>query len=186
LETVDFAAHKLLRFTVLIPHRDNNRILGDYRRSLFGAGLAGAYSFPAVTPLAVVSRLLSIGELKECALALRKLSLPKDGKISAVSTEIMPCPGGPADFFGLLLDLPLRGFKFENPKVLYRFPKAVLCAALLERGGAAALPDSLPQAPQISFRAAMLANLQIRPLPEGAGPYSLEWKLSSQVWLPKA
>ncbi|MDR3145901.1 MAG: hypothetical protein LBU21_06460, partial [Treponema sp.] len=74
-----------LRFVVLIPHRDSQRALWEYRRRLFAAGLDGAWSFPALAPLALVSRPCDPGELKALARSLRDLTLSGggDGRIDA-------------------------------------------------------------------------------------------------------
>jgi hypothetical protein len=69
-----------LRMVILLPHRDCRRVLRDYRRRLFAAGLWGAYSFPEAVPLALVSRPFTETELKALAGSLRDLSLGRTGE----------------------------------------------------------------------------------------------------------
>jgi hypothetical protein len=170
-----------LRFIILIPHRDGGRIPEEYRRELFAAGLAGAFSFPAVAPLALVSQPFSREELKALAAGMRELSLKGvDGKFRSAGAGVTASPAGGFNFFGPLLEpwdesLPALG----GSKVLYRFPALCLCAALLG-------PADEPAAagPELSFRAAMTANLAIRPLDQGEKGYSFVWKTGRPLWLP--
>ena len=134
---------KPLRFIVLVPHRDCRGILEDYRQRLFSKGFSGAYSFPPVAPLAIVSSSYKKEELIVISHALRQTTLLKDGKITASGTAQTFCPhifphGEGFTFFGPLLDLPpletIPGLinSENNGKVLYTFPKVVLCTALLK------------------------------------------------------
>jgi len=59
------------RWVVLVPHRDIAPHLEKRRAALFAAGLAGAFSLPAVIPLAVTERPLSGDELKALARGAR-------------------------------------------------------------------------------------------------------------------
>jgi hypothetical protein len=170
------------RFIILIPHRDGGRMLEEYRRELFASGLGGAFSFPAAAPLALVSRPFSGEELKALAAGMRELSLRKggDGKFRSAGAGTTASPAGGFRFFGPLLEpwdpgLPSLG----GGKVLYRFPALCLCAALL---GPADEPA--PAAPDLSFRAAMTANLAIAPLDQGEAGYSFAWKTGRPLWLP--
>ena len=87
-------------------------------------------------------------------------------------------------FYGVPLNLPIEETLFPQTarkKILGIFSPPVLCAALLA-------PDEKPpseEGPVISFRAASLANLAMRPLESGAVAYSFEWKIGPPVWLPK-
>jgi len=172
------------RFIVLIPHRDSRGLLENYRQRLFAGGFAGAYAFPVLAPLAQVSRSFSPEELKALAHELRSLTLSNDGKITAGRPGRVVCP--PAEgavLFGPLLDLPspetISGL--SNEKARFLFPQIVLCAALL--GPKEETPD-ISGLSVISFRAAGIANLAIRPLEGGAAPYSFEWRLGQERWLP--
>jgi hypothetical protein len=177
-------AQEPFRFVVLIPHRDGGRIPEEYRRDLFASGFAGAFSFPAAAPLALVSRPFNREELKALAGDLRELSLKEgtDGKFRAAGAGKADCPRGGIRFFGPLLapwkeDIPSLG----GGKVLYRFPALCLCAALL---GPAEDPSAAPPPPELSFRAAMTANLAVRPLSQGEKGCSFAWKTGRPLWLP--
>jgi hypothetical protein len=171
-----------LHFVILIPHRDGGRITEEYRRKLFASGFAGAFSFPAAAPLALVSRPFRRDELKALAGEMRELSLKEggEGKFRSSGAGITAFPAGGLNFFGSLLEpweedlLSLGG-----SKVLYRFPVLCLCAALLG-------PSDVPAeaGPALSFRAAMTANLAISPLTQGESGYSFSWKIGRPLWLP--
>jgi hypothetical protein len=175
-----------LRFVVLLPHRDAGKILRDYRRRLFAAGFPGAFSFPAAAPLALVSRPLSAGELRDLARALRQASIEggRDGTFTAGPLGSLAFPKAAAPFaglslFGLVLDPPPQApVPDARP-----FPALILCGALVPEGASA--PAPVPGA--LSFRAAAVANLVIRPLDLPPGPepaYSFEWKTGRPYWLP--
>ncbi|MDR1986881.1 MAG: hypothetical protein LBP88_07935 [Treponema sp.] len=181
-----------LRFIVLIPHRDSGRLLWDYRRELFAAGLVGAYSFPGVAPWAVVSQAFTQEDLQALARTLRDMSV-QDGRGGKISTQGLGSLGysaythtGQAHYdltiFGPLLDLPSPDF--SHPQVVYRFPRLVLAAGLIKaEAGEAPLKD-LPKAPVLFFRAGMVANMVFRPLSSGAAGYSFEWRIGTPLWLP--
>ncbi|MHB9293974.1 hypothetical protein Holit_03093 [Hollandina sp. SP2] len=182
-----------LRFIVLIPHRDSGRLFWEYRQELFAAGIVGAYSFPSVAPLAVVSQAFTKEDLQVLAHTLREISV-QDGRGGKISTQELGCLGysaythtGQAKYdltiFGTLLDLPIP--EFSNPMVVYQFPKLVLAAGLIKAEvGEALLNDILPKAPVLFFRAGMVANMVFRPLSSGAAGYSFEWRIGTPVWLP--
>jgi hypothetical protein len=188
------------RFVILIPHRDPGGIIDAYRKKLFAAGYSGAYSFPVAAPLASVCRPFTRDELKELARNIRSLIQEKGGKFLSSGTGLVHCPSisnitvnkGKKDeiqriysFLGVLLGFPLKESLFPRTardKILQIISVPVLCAAAL---GPA--PDLVyMDAPDLSFRAASLANLAIRPLGSGEQDYSFEWKIGPQVWLPKA
>jgi len=182
-------------FIILIPHRDSLKPLEEYRRRLFTAGFCGAYSFPMVAPLARVSRPFSREELKELARNIRKLppqgsegAKSADEKIKSAGTGLAAFPGN-LTFFGPLLDLPLKESLFpqtSKDKILHVLSSPVLCAAIvsshMNAGGETQIPE---EAPALSFRAASLANLAIRPLAAGDSDYSFEWRIGPPAWLPK-
>jgi hypothetical protein len=171
-----------LHFIVLIPHRDGGRIPEEYRRELFASGLAGAFSFPAAAPLALASRPFDGKELKTLAGEMRELSLKegREGRFRSAGVGAAACPQGGLRFFGPLLEPWEEGLpSLAGEAILYRFPALCLCAALL---GPFDVP---PEAgPELSFRAAMTANLAIRPLSTGERGYSFVWKIGRPVWLP--
>ena len=188
------------RFIVLVPHRDSLKPLEEYRGRLFAAGFPGAWSFPMTAPLASVSRPFNVNELKELGRNIRLLTVENDGKIlcggnacAKFTTEEERGPlTGPRrhgekkdiSFFGVLLNLIVEEAIFPKTaraKILDIFSPPVLCAALVGPG-----ERPPPQeGPALSFRAASLANLTIRPLESGASGYSFEWKIGPLIWLPK-
>ena len=178
------------RFIILIPGRDTEKLLDEYRASLFANGFYGAYSFPPVAPLAELSRPFNRDELKELAGNIRKLSMVHDGKISSAESGVID-GFGEYSFFGLRLNFPVDLLVIEEllsetakSKITRSFFPPVLCASLV-RSGEKHLPKEWPT---LSFRAAALANLAIRPLPGGdkeeAPVYSFEWKMGEPIWLP--
>ena len=174
-------------FVVLIPHRDSVHALESYRRKLFCAGFMGAYSFPNVAPLALVSRACSRGELKALAQSQRNLSASgQDGKVRALSPQTAPCPAPALCLFGPLLDTPVPPPEtFPPGAALYCFPRLILCTALLGPGDEALMRQAAMPEPAVPpFRAAMLANMSLSPLNTGAPAYSFAWEIGEPVWLP--
>jgi hypothetical protein len=177
----------ILRFAALLPHRDCGRLVSAYNRALFVRGFPGAYAFPAAAPLALCSRPLSPEELKALAAALREAAREGGGRILSRGLLRGDCPG--FSFLGLELSLRLPpGFPWPEAAV-YPFPVPALCAAVLKPGepagesaGAAAFTGGLPP---LSFRAAAVANLVLRPLPSGEPGYSFAWETGRLRWLPK-
>jgi hypothetical protein len=167
---------------------------------LFAAGFEGAWSFPWLVPLALLSRPFSAAELKSLALVLREQSLAAGGegkfKTGAAGEANFPAeaanaaeavPGG-ISVFGPLLDPGLPDLAFPESasgKILYRFSPAVLGSALLAGSDKARGPlAGFPPAPALSFRAAAVANTAFRPLPSGDKNYSHEWETGKLCWLP--
>jgi hypothetical protein len=183
----------LSRFIILIPHRD--ALLGhdNYRQSLFAAGFSGAYSFPSAAPLAEVSRPFSPDELKELARNIRKSTEKKDGRISGSASvfvsrkDVFTSIGFKSlSFFGPALDLDIGEYHFPlsaKEKLIRVFSPFILCAALVEAGFNIE-GKNMPIEPALSFRAAALANMAIRPLVEGEACFSFEWRIRPPVWLP--
>jgi hypothetical protein len=183
-----------LRLLVLVPHRDARLLLRNWSACLFKAGFPGAYSFPWVAPLAVLSRPLNAEELKHCALVLRKESLKVNrGKISAGNVTSLSFPGNTlSDGFGQTGVLSGPGIDITlcpgvlntgvTAKIISFFSPLLIGACLGESavcGGGA-----FPPPPEISFRAAALANMIYRPLDNGSGGFSFEWKIGRLYWLP--
>jgi len=178
------AGAKLFRFIVLIPGRDTEKLLEEYRTALFAKSFHGAYSFPSAAPLAEVSRPLSRDELKKLAGNIRKLTMAHDGKIT--SAENCTSGGfGKLSFFGPQLDLPDGLFKeTAKSKIARIFFPIALCEALIESTGT---DPQAEKCPTLSFRAAALANITIRSLNGSNGealPFSFEWETGPLVWLP--
>ena len=186
---MDTQEREVSRFIILIPHRDALKPLEEFRERLFAAGCPGAYSFPLVSPLARVSRPFSREELKELSRRIRDLTKELDGKISGSGTAAVIGTGAAETdkwpFFGPLLNLPAKETLFSGAakdKILHYLLPPVLCTAIIT-------PAEKPvemEIPAISFRAASLANLAIRPLGAGESAYSFEWKIGPLVWLPNS
>ncbi|MDR0403257.1 MAG: hypothetical protein LBH35_06675 [Treponema sp.] len=176
-------------FAVLVPHRNAVFVIEQFRQKLFAAGFDGAFSFPAAAPLALLSRPLAGAELKAAAADLRKLL--GSGKITlAAAPKESPAlaadsfsPEGPS-FFGPRLDMPFPALPASA--VLARREKPVLAPAVLGRGGAErpCPAAELPSPPELSFRAAALANLGVYPAGNGEADYSYTWEMGRLYWLP--
>jgi len=174
-------------YIILIPHRDALKPFAAYREKLFAAGLYGAHAFPRAAPLARVSRPLSKEELKGLAAVIRGLTRENDGKITGGRPSVVHDDSA-FSFFGSTLNLPAdegifpRGARLT---ILKSFLPPVLCAALV--GPGAILKTPVPEETQpVSFRAAALANLIVRPLAIGDADYSISWETGPPVWLPAA
>jgi len=174
------------RFVILIPGRDTEKFVSEYRAALFAKGFYGAYSFPPVAPLAELSSPLNRDELKEFAGNIRKFSMAQDGKISGAGNG-SNAGFGKLAFFGPLLNLPPAGEiipETAKGKIIFSLFPPALCAALVPSG------ENLPpkEGPSLSFRTAALANLAIRPLRRENGgeacAFSFEWEMGEPVWLP--
>ncbi|MDR1142846.1 MAG: hypothetical protein LBK77_01350 [Spirochaetaceae bacterium] len=179
-----------LHLVVLVPHRDCLPLLDEYRRALFAAGLAGAWSFPPVAPIALLGAPLPAGTLKALAAELRRLL----GNRKIVSGPAAGCvaPGKTAGgasrgirLFGPVLDLPwlpcLSRLSLAE-ETLFPWEKPVLAPAVLDPRER--VPDKhIPLA--LSFRAAALANLVLRPASCGEAGYSFAWETGPLFWLPK-
>jgi hypothetical protein len=182
-------------------------LLRRWSGTLFSAGCPGAWSFPWAAPLALLSRPFSAGELKHCAGILREESLTggKNGKIETgpAAFAAFPqgsLPGEDAAIFGPVLNLEIPDSAFTAnaaTKIVHRFSPPTLGAALVRYSGdastaarnAAAAGTGFPPVPQLSFRAAALANMSYWPLfskevvmPDSG--YSFEWRIGELHWLP--
>ena len=171
---------KALGFIVLIPHRDALRPLVEMKTELFQRGIYGAHSLPVMAPLARVSKALSRDELQELGRNLRNLTMERKGVIRC-GAKALAAFSGELFFFGPALDIQIDEAIPERlrGKLIHTLTPAVLCTALVRSGENI---DSL-ESPALSFRAAALANLSIRPL-AGDEP-SFEWKKGPPVWLTK-
>ncbi|MDR3160379.1 MAG: hypothetical protein LBU28_02055 [Spirochaetaceae bacterium] len=183
-----------LRFVILLPHRDTGKILRDYRRRLFASGFPGAFSFPAAAPLALVSRPFTAEELRDLARGLRRSGTEagRDGTFTAGPPGALPFPREASAFAGLSLFGPTLDPPPPDaaafPACRSPFPALILCASLVPGGEGDLLREKAPppRPGALSFRAAAVANLVIRPL-EAPGPepaYSFEWKTGRPYWLP--
>jgi len=185
---------------VLVPHRDFRLPLRAWSASLFSAGLPGAWSFPWVSPLALLRRPASGEKLKSLAQTLRQEVQRSGGAFLCGPPASVPVPSGlfgaePAFLYGPALNIDLSAGVFEPAG------KAITCPFSLPVIGAAlhygALPAALPSPPEISFRAAALANMSYSPLSGSVNRechsfechsfecYSFEWSIGTLHWLPK-
>jgi hypothetical protein len=179
METCNF------RLLVLVPHRDVRLPLRAWSRSLFAAGFEGAWSFPWVVPLVQLDRPLTDEELKAFARALRQEINKMGGKLTAEA----PVRGTLFDevsVYGPSLPLNISDNFYATVfgAIMRRFSPLVLGASLLH----GPLPEALPAPPQISFRAAALANMNCRFSPLGDGGeagHLAEWKIGKLYWLPR-
>jgi hypothetical protein len=196
--------YKLL---VLIPHRDVRVILRKWSASLFKAGFCGAYSFPWVVPLAILSKSFSHEELKHCALALRESTLRKnnDGKIRGTEAAYADFP---VSFNSADSAQATAGSVLLGPKLDFAIADEVLSGDLVESTGSkithifsplligsCLLPSctnpadspgdtiAIPALPPISFRAAAVANMRWKELSSDS-LVSHEWKIRKPCWLP--
>jgi hypothetical protein len=173
------------RLLVMVPHRDIRLPLRAWSGSLFAAGFEGAWSFPWVVPLARLDRPLSGEELKPLARVLRQEINKVGGKLTAVA----PVRGilfDEVSVYGPSLPLNLSDHFYDlvSGAIIRRFSPLVLGSALLS----GPLPEALPAPPQISFRAAALANMNCRFSPlgdDGEGGHQVEWKIGKLHWLPR-
>jgi hypothetical protein len=187
----------LLRFAVLVPHRDIRPALYSFRRRLFAAGILGAYSFPPVVPLALLERPLDNPELKELAVSLRALSLEAGSGVFTADTAgpppLISGPGG-FSFWGLPLNIPVPSLPGAP------FPCAAICVAAAPYAAAAGKDPGIEQdifpeteaPPLLRFRAAAAANLAIKffsadgCVPDGENMFpcfSSRWRIGKPCWL---
>ena len=135
-----------LRLLVLVPHRDARLPLRAWSASLFAAGQYGAWSFPWVAPLAVLSRLLTTEELKRFARTLREHIVQNGGKFfcGMPDLSIISRKGGKAQSFlrtseqglsvfgpSLQIELPDNFFEGINDAVLSRISQLVIGSGVL-------------------------------------------------------
>lgn len=185
-----------LRFVVLIPHQNNLACFAAYRRRLFSAGVLGAFSLPAVAPLACVDAPLAHAELKMIAHAIRNASA-RDKGIICGSECVRLCCADSLAIAGITLSIApsifasskaseASGVALKNP-----FAKIVLCAAVINDDGAkksgglakSETPFFLPPCPaehKVSFKTAAVANMIIRV----KGDFAFEWSIGRLFWLP--
>jgi len=189
----------VFRLLVLVPHRDARLPLRAWGDSLFAAGLLTAWSFPGVAPLALLKRALSGEELRSLAHLLRKrFARRHEGTEGNREWGVSSLSGGHprnapvlrslfSNVWGPALNLTLPDDFFAPVSEALECPilPPVLGVALVQ----GVVPDSLPAPPQVSFRAAALANMECRFVPcgkdGGNGDYLLEWGIGSLQWLPK-
>jgi hypothetical protein len=170
-------------FAALLPHRDCRRLIRDYRRALFAAGMRGAYSFPELAPLAVTARPWTREELGAVARSLRA----RYGAFQTSGGRFSRCPGGPL-LWGPALNCSLADLaSFPLPAGSLPVQTPVLCAALADTEEAEAARTILEQAPAppcFSFSAAAVVNVRWESRGQGAGAAWFSWRIEQPCWLP--
>jgi len=174
-------------FLVLVPHRDIRLILRNYSAALFKAGFDGAFYFPWVAPLAALSRPFNEDELKHAARVLRDITV--EGKIHAAQAVVadFPTNGNGAVIFGPCLNLTIQSETLgASTKINSVFSPPVIGACLLPADGGE--NANIPAPPELSFRAASVANMYWRPLRNHAGAQpdgviGYKWKIGKLCWL---
>jgi hypothetical protein len=141
----------------------------------------------------VLERPLSADELKAAAHALRGRSLSCGGngafKSGAAAAAIFPKEAAAfADFAlaGPALNIEICESLFTPEAaaaICRRFEQPVLGAALVPQDSECTANGAIPAPPVVSFRAAALANMSMRPLAAG-GDLSCEWEIGELYWLP--
>jgi len=170
-------------FLVLVPHRDVRLVFRKYSADLFKAGCPGAYHFPWAAPLAALSRPLNSDELKHIAFSLGEAA--GSGKINTGKGALIAFPPDSASFlFGPRIDIDglSNALNEAAGKVTEIFPHQVIGSCLLS--AAEAENAALPAPPELSFRAAAVANMFWQPLRAG-GCYDagFKWKIGNIRWL---
>ncbi|MCL2043263.1 MAG: hypothetical protein FWG89_03890 [Treponema sp.] len=188
-----------LQLLVMVPHRDSRLPLRAWSASLFAAGLPGAWSFPWVVPIAVLHSPLPGEKLTSLAHSMRQQIDIYCGKfIAGTPAAVAVCVNEQKEtlsVFGPVLNITLPD-SFFSPAAdaLYcSLSPLILGAALVQSDTPhyphgflpAAIP--LPPSPPVSFRAAALANMSLRPIFTGTEQncFSFEWKIGKLHWLPK-
>jgi len=166
-------------FLVLVPHRDVRLLLRKYSDTLFKAGFDGAYQFPYLAPLAALSRPMNSDELKQFALSIGQAA---GGKINAAEGARTAFPDSGAALFGLRLNIDIAKNAPKNQKVINFFTPPVIGACLLSASDTSALPPP----PELSFRAAAVANMYWRPVKTDAAVIGYKWKIGNLRWLAAA
>ena len=170
-------------FLVLVPHRDVRLVLRNYSAALFKAGFDGAYNFPWIAPLFALSRPFNENELKHAARVLRDI---------AGEDKILAAQAATADFpingviFGPSLNFAIHSETLgASKKIKSIFLPPVIGSLLCDTG---CDYSAIPAPPQLSFRAAAVANMYWRPLRNHAGEQpgtviGYKWKIGKLCWL---
>jgi hypothetical protein len=175
-------------FLILVPHRDIRLVLRNYSAELFRAGFDGAYDFPWVAPLAALSRPLNAEELKRCACSIRDAA--GNGKINAGQASYTAFPMSEHQEacvpYGPRLDISIPQDIELAAKTTGLFSPPVIGACLLPADGSE--NANIPSPPELSFRAAAVANMYWRTLrqydgTQQGGAAGYKWKIGKLHWL---
>jgi hypothetical protein len=190
LKTTQYRLQAETQMLALVPHRDTRLPLRAWNAALFASGLPGAWSFPLLAPIAVLCRPLAAPELKSLTGPIREHIGKNGGKFAANR----PACAGPLSasgnrqvyVCGLELEpgFPAAIFSAISEAVITPIQPLVIGAAISE------FPSFKPQVPcpQISFRAAALANMSYRILSSGSDgkdSFFCEWTIGELRWLAK-
>jgi hypothetical protein len=181
---------KTYKFLVLVPHRDIRNELqkncDSAVKAAIKAQLAGAYTFPRVTPLASLSRALEDDELKQIARSLRK----KIGKNKILlykdAVTAFPCDEKNFVLCGPRLDIDIHQdfFKIISKKVNYFFTSFVIGCFLKSEDNTKLNVFCETSEKKSGFRAAAVANMYWRTL-QINGEICYKWKIGKLFWLPR-
>ena len=166
---------QILRYVILVPHRDSLGAMEDLRKELFCYGLWGSYSFPLSIPLLRVSTSFTVNELKKFAVNIKK---ERDKFIC--ESESMCCFIDVLSFYGPKINLHIDSSYIPESamlKVKKIYSPALLCTSINT------MNLNIIQNKGFSFRSACLRNLSIHKLAQGDSSYSFEWKMGREVWL---
>ena len=172
-------------FLVLVPHRDVRCELRKYGDLTIKAGLTDVYSFPYIAPLASLSRALNVGELKQIANSLRKIT--GSDKISAEGDAVISFPGYEKDLSlagpSLNIAFPQNVFEGGIKKITAIFsPFVIGCFLTKDKKKLISLKKISRE--KIAFRAAAVANMYWMPLRIN-GEICYKWKIGKLFWLPR-
>ena len=178
-------------FLVLVPHRDIRTELQKYYDSMFKNNLAGvlaAYSFPCVVPLAGLSKPFNTDELKNFARSLREAAQGDKFNVTEASTCAFPAGGEETALFGQGLELNNSNLlSVSNSKIITLLSPTIIGACLMPKNCKQQVHAGLCGSrsyPQISFRAAAVANMFWKPINLDGG-IRYKWKIGKLCWLPK-
>jgi hypothetical protein len=171
------------KLLVLVPHRDARLPLRAWSAGLFTSGLTGALSFPWLVPIAALRQPIAGAELKSLARLLREHIDKNGGKFTAGRAACTALPGRQVFVCGLELDTGLPDCFFGAMGEMISPLKPLIIGASISESS-----SFKPQTcPQISFRAAALANMSYRiiSLGENQEGCMCEWRIGELYWLPK-
>ena len=182
---------EIKKILVLVPHPELRGKMHRYCAELFGAGLPGAWAFPPVAPLALLSQAVEPGELKRCAALLRSHNRGKgDYKIRGGAPECAAFPLHGLSVFGprLGIAIPEAMVSAIGDKAQHWFSPVVLAAAITGATDAISEAVYAVNPPELIFRAAALAIMSYTPLPcpapHSGSEFSYSWKIGRLFWLP--
>jgi hypothetical protein len=142
---------------------------------LFADGVVGAFSFPAAAPLAVLTRPLSVPELRKAANSIARNTA---GKITPSDKPLrvpLPTPADNTDIYGPSLEIATPTLP---PDALASPLSAVVFGACVTKRDAAT--PTLPRNVVLPFSVAYCANVAMWAL--STAPLSYEWIIGRPVW----